>query len=278
MSPAMGAGRSSRSFGQPALAVRVTLVGFANYDAIGMTYGATRRPDHRIAAYVRSALGEASSVVNVGAGTGSYEPDDRQVVAVEPSRVMISQRPRLSAPVVQAVAESLPFQTDSFDAAMAAFTIHHWADPYRGLAELRRVARHRIVVLTTDAGVWGDTWLTRHYFPAIAELDRARLTPIAELLEALGGLGRVIPIPVPHDCQDGFTPAYWRRPWAYLDPAVRAGMSTFASIDEEARIEGLRRLEADLESGRWAEQFGHLLQLRELDAGQRLVITDLRKS
>ncbi len=253
-------------------------MGSGTYDAIGASYGATRRTDPRIAAYVHSALGEARSVVNVGAGTGSYEPGDRHVVAVEPSRVMISQRPRGSAPVVQAVADSLPFQTDTFDAAMAAFTIHHWADSHRGLAELRRVARHRILVLTTDASVWGGIWLTRHYFPAIAELDRRRLMPIADLLDALGGLGRVIPVPVPHDCQDGFTPAYWRRPWAYLDPEVRAGMSTFASISEQARTDGIRRLEADLKSGRWAERFGHLLELPELDAGQRLVVTDLPNS
>jgi SAM-dependent methyltransferase len=247
------------------------------YDTIGANYGATRTTDWRIAAHLHSALGDAASVINVGAGTGSYEPADRQVVAVEPSWVMISQRPPGSVPVVRGLAESLPFRTDSFHAAMATFTVHHWADPRRGLAELRRVARHRMLVLTTDIGVWEEVWLTRHYFPDIAKVDRRRLMPISDLLEALGGRSRVIPIPVPHDCQDGFTPAYWRRPWAYLDPVVRAGMSTFGLIDEEARAEGLRRLEADLKSGKWAERFGHLLELPELDTGQRLVVTELRR-
>jgi SAM-dependent methyltransferase len=245
------------------------------YDAIGASYGVTRRTDPRIAALVHSALGDARSVVNVGAGTGSYEPDDRQVVAVEPSEVMISQRPRGSAPVVEAVAESLPFVANSFDASMAVFTVHHWADPRHGLAELRRVARHRIIVLTTDAEVWASTWLPRHYFPALAELDRRRLMPIEELLEALGGHGRVVPVPVPHDCQDGFTPAYWRRPWAYLDSDVRAGISTFGLLSKEVLVEGLCRLEADLEGGKWAERFGHLLEMPELDTGQRLVVTEL---
>jgi SAM-dependent methyltransferase len=169
----------------------------------------------------------------------------------------------------------LPFGSDSFDAAMATFTVHHWADPARGLAELRRVARRRVLILTTDIDVWETVWLPQHYFPAIAELDRQRLMPIPDLLEALGGTGKVIPIPVPHDCRDGFTPAYWRRPWAYLDPEVREGISTFALISEEARSEGVRRLAADLASGRWGERFGHLLQLEELDTGQRLIVTEL---
>lgn len=245
------------------------------YDEIGRTYGVTRGTDPRIAAHVHAALGDANSVINVGAGTGAYEPNDRHVVAVEPSWVMISQRPPGSASAVQALAESLPFRTASFDASMATFTVHHWTDPVRGLAELRRVARHRVLVLTTDVDVWETAWITRHYFPAIGEIDRRRLMPISDLVEALGGRARVIPVPVPHDCRDGFTPAYWRRPWAYLDPEVRAGISTFALIGDAARTEGLRRLARDLETGRWAERFGHLLRLKELDTGQRLIVAEL---
>lgn len=243
------------------------------YDRIGETYGTTRRPDPRIAAQIETALGAAVSVVNVGAGTGSYEPRDRRVLAVEPSSIMLRQRAPGSAPAVQALAEALPFPDRSFEAATAILTVHHWSDQRRGLAELRRVASRRVVVLTSDLRFLEWFWLTRDYFPAIAALDAERVMPLDELARGFGG-ATVVPVPIPHDCTDGFTRAFWRRPDAYLDPGIRAGMSTFALIDEAEREEGLHRLAADLASGAWAKRNGHLLDLDELDLGYRLVVAE----
>ncbi|HEY8490486.1 MAG TPA: methyltransferase domain-containing protein [Dehalococcoidia bacterium] len=242
----------------------------AHYDRIGTGYARTRQADPRIAAHIREALGDARTVVNVGAGTGSYEPADRAVVAVEPSREMVRQRPAGAAPAVQAVAEYLPFPDSSFEAAMAVLTVHHWSDPVRGLRELRRVARQRVVVLTWDQATWESFWL-HGYFPAFIELDRRRAVPLEAFAAVLGGV-EVRPVPIPHDCGDGFAGAFWRRPAAYLDPAVRAGVSLFRLAPERAVAAGLRRLAADLRSGAWAARFGPLQELEALDLGYRLVI------
>jgi SAM-dependent methyltransferase len=244
------------------------------YDRIGAGYTGTRGEDPRIAGAVREALGDARSVLNVGAGTGSYEPRDRPVVAAEPSPVMLAQRPPGSAPVVQAVAEALPFADRSFDAVMGVLTVHHWQDQARGLAEARRVARRRVAILTVDLAPWSAFWLVADYVPAIAELDRVRLGPISDLRQALGAT-RVVPVPVPHDCRDGFTGAFWRRPRAYLDPAIRAGMSTIQNLSPAEVEPGLRRLREDLESGEWERRHGRLLRLDALDLGYRLVVADL---
>lgn len=239
------------------------------YDSIGQGYTAVRRPDPRIAARIWAALGDARTVVNVGAGAGSYEPEDLDVVAVEPSEVMIAQRPVGAAPVVRAVAEELPFEDDSFDAAMAVLSDHHWPDRARGIAEMRRVAR-RVVILTFDPATTHDSWLVREYLPCFADVvtDAFRLE---EIVEYMGG-ARVEPVPVPHDCTDGFFHAYWRRPQAYLDPHVRAGISAFAHMDERCVEEGLGRLRADLESGDWERSHANLLQFDELDRGYRLLV------
>jgi SAM-dependent methyltransferase len=173
----------------------------AIYDRIGRTYASTRRPDPRIEAAIRAALGEAQSVVNVGAGTGSYEPP-QTVLAVEPSAAMIAQRPPGAAPAVQATAERIPLPDDACDAALAVLTVHHWADPPRGVHEMRRVAR-RVVILTWDPDFAEAFWLVREYLPESAELDRGRMPTIAEVCEWMGG-GEVAPVPVPHDCVDGF--------------------------------------------------------------------------
>lgn len=240
----------------------------ARYDIIGRAYARHRRPDPRIARAVAAALGGAESVVNVGAGAGSYEPADRVVVAVEPSSVMIAQRAAGAAPVVRGSAESLPFSDGAFDAALAILTVHHWADWRAGLAEMRRVARERVVILTWDPAHAGF-WLVRDYFPEILEIDGRMFPPLAELEAALGRV-EVSAVPVPHDCADGFLGAYWRRPAAYLDEGVRAAISTFARVgDVSARVE---RLRADLESGRWAARNAELLGLEELDLGYRLVV------
>lgn len=243
------------------------------YDTIGQGYARQRRPDPRIAAHVTSALDGARSVLNVGAGAGSYEAQDRRVVAVEPSAVMLAQRPPSAAPAVQARAEALPFADRSFDAAMAVLTIHHWADRAGGLAECARVARERVVVLTWDPAADGF-WLVRDYFPAFLELDRRQFPSIPAYAEAFGPGARVhvAAVPVPRDCVDGFLGAYWARPEAYLDPAVRAGISSFAHPGTEA---GLERLRADLASGAWHTRHQPLLAEDALDVGYRLVVAEL---
>jgi SAM-dependent methyltransferase len=202
----------------------------------------------------------------VGAGTGSYEPRDRPVVAVDPSAVMIAQRDRGAAPAVRGSASQLPFRDASFDASLAVLTIHHWPDLARGLRELRRVARRRVVVLTWDPAATGF-WLA-DYFPEIPAIDRRILPPLAELERHLGAI-EIHHVPVPHDCVDGFLGAYWRRPEAYLRAEVRAAISTFARLRDLER--GLAALRRDLDSGAWRARHGHLLERAELDLGYRLV-------
>ena len=242
--------------------------GEALYDTIGTGYASTRRPDPSIAARIHRALGDARRVVNVGAGAGSYEPTDRQVVAVEPSTVMLGQRPPGAAPVVQAVAEALPFPDATFDAAMALLTMHHWTDQPGGIKELRRVAS-RTVMLTFDTDV--VPWIVADYLPEIVGQDKFRFPPIDAVADWLDADIQVVP--VPHDCTDGFTAAYWARPEVYLDPAARNGTSAMRTLDQalvEARME---RLRADLESGAWDAKWGHLRDLPELDLGYRLLVT-----
>jgi SAM-dependent methyltransferase len=238
------------------------------YDRLGVGYRRTRREDPRLVARIHAALGDAHSVVNVGAGTGSYEPRGRAVVAVEPSAVMIGQRPPGAAAAVRATAEALPFGKHRFDAAMALWTIHHWADPGRGIAELRRVARS--VVIVTASSRLNQLWLIRDYFPAIG-WRRPEIQP-DHIAALLGGNVRIEPLPVPHDCLDGFGEAFWARPEAYLEPRVRAGMSAFELLDEAELIAGLRRLRADLRSGTWDARNGDLRQLGEFDCGLRLIV------
>ncbi|WP_437668908.1 class I SAM-dependent methyltransferase [Sorangium sp. So ce131] len=240
-----------------------------DYDRIGRSYDRYRVADPRIAASIHRGLGRASTVVNVGAGAGSYEPTDRRrLVAVEPSATMIAQRRTPGVEVVQASAESLPFPDDSFDAAMAILTMHHWADWRRGLREMRRVAP-RIVILTWDSSS-GGFWLTQDYFPELITLDRALFPAIEELRDALGGAS-VEPVPIPSDCTDGFLGAYWSRPHAYLDAGARGAISAFSRLDDVDA--GLRRLADDLESGRWHRRHGHLAEKGSLDLGYRLVVS-----
>ena len=240
----------------------------ALYDTIGIGYADLRKPDPRIAALISEALGPAETVLNVGAGTGSYEPEDRPVTAVEPSLAMIRQRRPTAARAIQARAEALPFADDSFDAAMAILTVHHWADQARGLQEMRRVTRGPLVLLTYDPSFRG-LWLT-DYFPELIALDEARMPSLSDYEQWLGPV-RIAPVPIPHDCSDGFLYAYWRRPGAYLDPRIRSGSSSFWAIgDAEA---GLGRLAGDLESGEWQRRHAELLAREECDLGYRLVMT-----
>jgi hypothetical protein len=239
------------------------------FDTIGATYAATRPGDPRIAARIWAALGDARTVVNVGAGTGSYEPPDREVTAVEPSAVMRAQRPARAAPCVPGVAGRLPFADQSFDAAMAVLTDQHWPDVIAGYREMRRVAR-RVVTFHFDIGrLEADFWLIRDYMPEHARLTAGR-PALAERARAIGA--RLEPLPIPWDCCDGNFPSYWRRPAAYLDERVRRAVSVWhlAGRDVEERV--VRDLRADLESGRWAERNAGLLELDEIDIGGRLLI------
>ncbi|GAB7045765.1 MerR family transcriptional regulator [Catenuloplanes indicus] len=252
-------------------AMGTTPAGARLYETIGSAYPATRRTEPRIAAQVWAALGDARTVLNVGAGTGSYEPADRDVTAVEPSEVMRAQRPRDAARCVAARAERLPFPDRSFDAAMAFSTVHHWQDPVAGLREMRRVAR-RVVVFTHDAGdsAWRQRfWLTRDYLPEAAGLVAGR-PPVHELARAIGA--RITPVLIPWDCADGFFEAYWRRPEAYLDEAARRAVSVWARVGPEAERRAVGEIRADLASGRWAARNPELAALDAAELGLRLLV------
>jgi SAM-dependent methyltransferase len=245
------------------------------YDRIGRTYTGTRRPDPRIATAIWSALGNAETVLNVGAGAGAYEPPDREVTALEPSEVMIAQRPPGSAPVVQGRAEELPFDDGAFDAVMAVLSDHHWTDRRRGFAELRLVARDRVVLFNANPGEAELFWLTMEYLPEFLGLIPSRYRgPGAwedELRTAFGSV-RLTPIPIPHDCTDGFYGAFWRRPEAYLDAGVRAGVSVFAQVPSVAVNRAIDALRADLENGRWQGRHRELLTMDELHLGYYVVV------
>ena len=240
----------------------------ATYDTIGVDYANLRKPDPRIAEPIFAALGDARSVLNVGAGAGSYEPVDRDVTAIEPSAEMIRQRPPGSAPAIQGGAEALPFPDKHFDASMAILTIHHWTEKAKGLAEMRRVTRGPVVLLTFDPAHRG-CWLT-DYLPELVTLDEGQMPAMADYARWMGPVS-VSSVPVPHDCSDGFLYAYWRRPRAYLDPRIRKGMSSFWKI--EGADAALERLADDLASGAWDAKYGDLMGLEEIDTGYRLVVS-----
>jgi SAM-dependent methyltransferase len=240
----------------------------AKYDNIGINYAELRKPDPGIAKIINGALGSARTVLNVGAGTGSYEPADRAVTAVEPSGEMIRKRGPAAAQAIQASADDLPFDDKSFDAAMAILTIHHWPDKAAGLREMRRVTRGRIVLLTFDPA--HRPWLT-DYLPELAALDERQMPAMSDYEKWLGP-ARITPVLVPHDCSDGFLYAYWRRPAAYLDTYIRSGSSSFWAIGNAEA--GLQRLKHDLETGAWQRRYAELLALEEYDAGYRLVVAE----
>jgi SAM-dependent methyltransferase len=241
------------------------------YDRIGLGYSATRRPDPRIERFIIDALADSMSVVNVGAGTGNYEPADRTVVAVEPSTAMIRQRQPGASSVVRATAEDLPFASGAFDGAMAVLTVHHWTDFVAGLTELRRVATGPAVVLTFDHRVHSQQWIVTDYLPGMVEIDADTPSP-DEIAQALGG-GRVNVVPVPADCVDGFCHAFWARPERYLDPEVQAGISGIARLPSETVANAMARLREDLSTGRWQDRHSELLEVTAIDAGYRLVVS-----
>jgi SAM-dependent methyltransferase len=248
-----------------------TAAGDVDYARYGTGYAGRRRTDPRIAVHVLAALGDARTVVNVGAGAGSYEPAGVSLVAVEPSLTMIDQRAVGSAPVVRAVAGALPFPTGSFDAAMATVTVHQWPDPVAGLAELRRVAAGPVVVLTFDPGALDRLWLA-DYAPDLYRAESARYPVMDVLVSALGGEATVETVPVPFDCRDGFTEAYFGRPEAFLDPAVRRSQSAWSFIDPDVEAGYAGQLRADLASGAWDARYGALRHQRAFDGSLRLVV------
>lgn len=249
------------------------------YDDLGLTYTSTRHEDPRLAAAVINALGDAQAVVNVGAGPGAYEPSDREVIAIEPSAVMTAQRPPEAAPAVRATAEALPLPDKSVDAAMAVFSDHHWGDRDAGLRELARVTRDRVVLVNCDPAAATRFWLATEYLPRSLDLFPSRLcTPgawQAETAAALGAPVQIRPWPIPHDCRDGFYGAYWRRPQAYLDAHVRAGISAFGLLHPDDVSAGLARLAQDLDSGVWQARHADLLRADELDLGYFVAVAEL---
>jgi SAM-dependent methyltransferase len=243
------------------------------YDRIGIGYAQKRREDPRFRARIEAALGEARTVVNVGAGTGSYEPVDRHVVAIEPSDVMAAQRPSHLAPAIRAGAGALPLRDGAVDAAMAIVTIHHWdAEQERGVRELRRVARGPVVILTYDPEVSAAMWLMADYLPEVAELDRRIFPAPDQVAEWLGGTVDIEPLPVPRDTPDGMLGSFWAHPERVLDPAARAATSGFARMAPAVVDRVLRAVEADLASGAWDARHGELRRLDAYDAGLRLVV------
>ena len=249
------------------------------YDTIGLGYVATRREDPRIAAAIVSALGDARSVVNVGAGAGSYEPGDREVIPVEPSEVMIAQRPPERVRALRGRAEELPLPDNACDAAMAVLSDHHWEDRPAGLRELRRVARRRVVLFNADPAEAGRLWMTREYLPGFEALIAGRYRSAGEwhreLAELLPGRLHEDRVPIPHDCRDGFYGAWWRRPAAYLDERVRAGISFFSQLPPADIDAAVDRLRADLASGAWERRHADLLGLEELDLGYKVITIEL---
>jgi SAM-dependent methyltransferase len=243
-----------------------------DYERHGRTYARHRRADPRIAARIHEALGDARTVLNVGAGAGSYEPEDRWVLAVEPSATMRAQRPAGSAPAIAAHAESLPFDDGALDAAMACVTIHHWEPPEAGLAELRRVSRGPVVVFTFELDAL-PAWQHDFLHEGLAK-ERPRFPAIEDIAAALGGDARVEHIPTPGDCLDGFFEAFWRRPEALLDPEVRGAQSMWALLEPDVEQAIVERLAGALESGAWDEEHGHLRDRDSFDGALRLVVSE----
>ncbi len=242
-----------------------------SYDRIGHGYTTGRRTDPRIAATIWRALGGARTVLNVGAGAGSYEPADRDVTAVEPSAVMRAQRPPDAARCIAAAAEALPFPDQSFDAAMAVLSDHHWSEPITGLSEMRRVAR-RVIVFTWDIGQIPRFWLVRDYFPRYADALADVRPTLKERAQAIDA--SIHRVAIPWDCADGFFHAYWRRPGAYLDPKVRDATSVWSRLEPAVVAEAIERLTRDLASGAWLAKNHDLLRLEAAELGARLLVAN----
>ena len=247
-------------------------VGDADYAAIGAVYRDYRVEDPRIAALVHAALGDARSVLNIGAGTGSYEPTDREVTAVEPSATMRGRRPSELPAAIDAYAEQLPFPDHFFDAAMGTFTVHQWADLAAGLAEVRRVTRGAVVFLTCDPALLQTYWLFE-YAPEVIETEASRYPPVSVLAAGLGGVTTITPVPIPLDCTDGFNDAYYGRPEMLLDPAARLACSAWSFVDPGVTARFEAHLRRDLADGTWDNKHGHLRSQPHLEGALVLVVS-----
>jgi len=243
-----------------------------NYDKLGHKYSGYRQTDPRIARYVYDALGDAKTVLNVGAGSGSYEPTDRYVIALEPSVVMRKQRLEKNLfPAVNGMADALPFDDNSFDASMAMVTVHHWPDIPKGLKELRRVTKNQVIIMTFDPFSLYDFWNYK-YFPEVVEVERQRYPSIEFISNAIGGQCEVIPIPIPFDCIDGFQEAFYGRPEEFLKKEVRQSQSAWGFISEEAENQMVKALADDLSSGEWDRKFGHFRAQPSFKCALRLIV------
>jgi SAM-dependent methyltransferase len=244
-----------------------------NYDQSGQQYANYRQTDPRIEAFIHAHLSDAKTILNVGAGAGSYEPKDKYVVAVEPSITMRQQRQaKGKVPAVNAKADNLPFDDNSFDAVMAMITIHHWPDIEKGLQELRRLARNQVVIMTADPDHLADFW-NIHYFQEVVAVEKARYPTIERITTALGGNCTVVPIPIPLDCKDGFQEAFYGRPEAFLDSGVRLAQSAWSFVPEEKQLEIVQRLKDDLLSGEWDKKYGHFRTQDTFFGSMRLIVS-----
>lgn len=242
------------------------------YETIGVDYSGGRRPDPRWQEVIDSVIGNAQRVINIGAGTGSYEPSGRAVIAVEPSELMVRQRPKMAAPVVMATAENVPISSGWADLTMTLLSLHHWTDWRAGISEMRRLAPRRLV-FTYDPELHASFWLLRDYLPEVATSEKTRTPKVEDIADALDGDVEVIVLEVPWDCVDGVLPAHWRRPAAYLDPQVRAHCSGLAQANQQVVDRAMRELAIDLDSGAWERRNRGLLTRTNFDAGFRLVVS-----
>jgi SAM-dependent methyltransferase len=243
-----------------------------DYSALAADYASVRRPDPRIGAQLRAALGSARTVLNVGAGTGSYEPTDRHVVAVEPAAEMRAKRAPSLPPAIDAVADALPFDDDTFDAALAVLTVHHWPDLEAGLAEMRRVTRGPVVIMTADPEALADLWVS-DYSPEFHDEEARRYPSLERIAGALGGGALAVrPLTIPLDCTDGFADSFYGRPEAMLDPAVRRAQSAWSFVDDAAQTRFVDSLTLDLETGAWDDRHGHLRTQPEFIGSMRVLV------
>lgn len=245
--------------------------GDANYGLIGRGYANYHQPEFRFADAILAALGDANTILNVGAGAGSYEPRDRDVTAVEPSASMRAQRPMDLAQAVDAIAENLPFADQVFDASMATFTVHQWHDLAAGLREMRRVTRGPTVIMTCDPAALDRFWLM-DYAPEVIAVEARRYPPIEQIVRLLGEPCEVRELPIPLDCTDGFGEAYYGRPERLLDPGARLANSAWSFVDPAVAFRAVEALRIDLERGAWDARYGHLRTQRAFNGSLRLVI------
>jgi SAM-dependent methyltransferase len=244
-----------------------------NYDKLGQKYSVKRQTEPAIFSYIVKALGDAATVLNVGAGTGSYEPTDRYVIAVEPSLVMRSQRESNNKnPAVIAFADNLPFDDNSFEASTAFVTVHHWSDIHKGLHELRRVTKNQVIIMTFDPEALDDFW-NAIYFPELIEAEKKRYPSIDFITTALGGTCEVQKIPIPFDCADGFQEAFYGRPEAFLDKQVRQSQSAWGFISPEVEEKYIKDFAEELASGEWDKKYGHYRTQPSFTCALRLIIS-----